>query len=334
MVKYAALICNRRLDASTYLDVDRNTYITNFSKIFFKSDEVAHWEKWNGSIKWENLLKSGCVLSTWMETEKPEVLDAENIELSKRMEAAWYGLLLCEGTWPFYGDSYALTGKADLSEGKVVMANIQQFSCREQVVRPFYEHCTMEYIESFRQKDNGVYLDAWKANYLLLEHGYRAAGKVTSIIEDALESFKDAKTHRNVATAIARYVEAAEAVIAMPRGNSGRREFARRAFEILKPSVKDPYLQWEVQEISDHRLLQLYDLRNARNHGKGMRDSVVEVLDLTDAAEIDSTIGKLAYLAEDLAKKSILKLLNHPRAATLILARANLEQAWETNSFI
>jgi hypothetical protein len=234
MIKYASLICSKRSKENLNIKIDDQTYVAPFTMNFLAPDETSHWEKWKGSLTWEDLNKSTCALVTWMKTETPEVLDGGNLELTKRMDAAWYGLLLSEGLWPFYGQSYVITGKADLDGGKVVRANIRQFSQHEAVIRPFYEHCTMEYIETFGRKSDD-WASSWKDTYSLLENGYRAAGKITSVIEDALESFKDAKTHGNVATAIARYVEAAEAVIAMPKGNSGKKEFAKRAFEIMKP---------------------------------------------------------------------------------------------------
>lgn len=334
-IKYAALSFRKDLELSAPFVFDQSTYLvaTNVASVF-EPGKTDHWRKWIGEIPWEELKRDRLSLFTWMPTKNPGVLDEENKELTTRINSAWYALLLGAGRPPFWGGSHQMTGTGELSNGAVDKVTVRQFSNMFAITRPYYVHCTMRYIEQ-RTNMHGdpPWPDEIKTLYNLLETRWRAARAITSIIRDALESLKDARCAEDPGTAIARFVEAAEAVLAMPKGKAGKMEFASRAMAMLSPYKTDSYLDWPEPNLKDVRLIELYELRNSRNHGKGTFDSVCDILGSADKDVVNDAVGRWYYLAEHLARRSIRHLLEHADGPALATKRALLEAAWDAGTF-
>jgi len=290
--------------------------------------KIEHWKMWLGKLRWDQLNRC----DTMFMVQGPRVGEGDDAFLLQRATNSWYALILADGKPPFHGPAFKLSGTAEKLGETITNLDIKVFSEFRSPVRPAYDR-SMKFIRILRQgRRDETWFQEMAIFYDLIEH-WQTGKNITSILHDALESYVDAKCSNQIGTAIARYVEAAEAILAMPKRPSGADEFARRASRLMGPPEVDEFFDWDQQECADFRFSELYKLRNSRNHGKGTRDSIQYLLSDVSKDAADETIAKWYFLAERLARTSIRVLLTHPEGRTLAKSRDELETAWTSRRF-
>lgn len=325
-VRYAAMLFNKGIDRG--LRIDDHSYISSadVSQIL-DSSRIEHWRSYIGTQTWSDLLACDSAFVFYEKNSKGEV----NQDLKVKTNVAWYSLLLTDTPFSFYRTAFVVAGTGSLNDNnELENADINHYETMQTIVQPCY-HESQSFTESLDSSgdDLGFKAENLRESYLLLESLQADVG-VTSIVHDALESFRDARAHGMATTAIARFVESAEAVLAMPRGNCGKVEFSRRALKIC--SFQDqPYLGWTTETLLNEILPRLYRVRIARNHGKGTTD--ILSMEFNDSSDPTEEVCKLSYLSELLARRCIMTLLRHKDPTSLIKSRDQLEKAWGSDQF-
>lgn len=299
------------------------------------NDRVAHWKEWLGSLAWKQVERSQTFI-TWMPTERPDVLDGENKELmQKNIICAWFSMLLASPL-SMFGDNQcmAMTGEGTLIGDRVQPDDIRQVSTYHALVRPLYDR-SMGYIMSHSRRLEQDWLNDWKARYNTML-AQSSSQQVFPAFNDFLESFQDARLARNVTTSIARFVEASETMIALPRGE-GKDLYAERTSLLMKNRLAgDPWLSWTDSELKEN-LRRCYAIRISRNHGKGMSADLPDILQLplSDEDQVEEALAKIQYVAE-LTAKSLAShvLLEQPARYSLLQDRRKLEAAWAAGNFL
>lgn len=340
-VKYAILTSSFDPGHGGRIKFDSQTYLAQIdaSKLF-KHERVSHWKTWLGQLATDSISSEArSFLVTWKEDSAPEVLDAANQALMARINVAWHASILPETMHSEYMRQYAFTGSGTLNDGSVEILDIRNVVTKTRLGRPFYEYDAKDFYEILPYSDPS-YVDAWIQCDRALQ-ALVSTKKAYSILFDALESFIDGRTSDNRATSIARFVECAEAIIALGENSKGRTEFAQRATAFLSDIQSDKFLA-STSDQASAMLIDLYRIRSARNHGMGQFDLVPKILgtskrQLKTKEEQDVFADRLAryiYLAEKVAKRAMKHAILSPGAIDYLKSRDLLEQAWKKGAFV
>lgn len=337
-VKYSLQTLNTDLPSGFQLD--NRTFIADKKIIdLFKEKAASHWQSWIGSLKMDEIRNKKSFLVTWTPTSTPEVLDAENETLSRRLNDAWHTLLLVRHDFSERGSSQYFSGSASLKNEGVIPKDMRSYSERLVLQRSFYEG-VREFYDDEDRLMAGDKKEGFVAEWKRIDGGLRAIHeqkRSNAAIYDAFESFLDGRTTSSPTTAIARLVEASEAIIGLPQNGGGRNVFAQRALLFLSDFLNDSFLKWSEEELRS-QLVKIYEIRNHRNHGKGMRSQILEVYGICDdeddaQKQVNLAGAKSLYLAENLAKETIKYIILNPESLAIAGDRSRLEESWARGEF-
>lgn len=329
-VIFAAHAISKRLVRGTFT-FDDKTFVTS-RRILEGIDDKAtnHWIKSLGTFAISSLQQASTYLITW-EEKNDTVVNPQEERVLRRLNSPYHGLLLTDMQISFSGDSSRFVGEGRLEENNIAVTSIKTIQPLIRLEKPFYERQT-EYRKSInRDFDNlNLLLNKWKEITLHLDK-IHDKGSIYSAFSDALESFREGKAPKSPLTAIARFVESAEAIIAIPRKNDGS-IFPERAMKFIPHLINHPYLNFSKDQLFE-QLRKIYKIRNNRNHGKGMADQVPLVYGLAAPAselgeELDLQVGKSFYIAEQLARFAIRYAITDLNILNFLKSRSILEKAW------
>lgn len=344
-IKYAIQTIPREIKLKEKFQFDNNTYIINSKNILESINEESNscWKEWLGSIKIDSLKEENTYLVTWKETSNSEdILDSVNDQLMRHLNSIWLALFFTHTTFSTYGESGKFTGIGKLNNNHVQILSIRSFKDLNNIERCYYEQ-SLEYIKNKFKPDYlnlDIFLEEWKD--ISIKFNKLIENKsIYSAFSDAIESYFEGRSSVPALTSIARFVECAESIIALPKNQpTGKGEFSKRACALITNYVPKYFFDYIGQNELHGQLIKIYEIRNNRNHGKGMRDQIKDIYGLEinydelPSVDLKNMISKSFYIAEILAKVAIRYVLKNDNKMELMKSRSELEQAWKNNKFI
>lgn len=103
--KYGLIALNCHTDIESVVNLGNGLWVAPKGAL----ELASHWKEWLGSIRTRSLLEADVLLLATGATEQPEVLDGDNQELLRRVDALYWGLL---GATPLHisGQGMRITG--------------------------------------------------------------------------------------------------------------------------------------------------------------------------------------------------------------------------------
>lgn len=219
----------------------------------------SHWEKWLGTLRAEEILKSNLILITKEPSSKPNILDDENENLNQKIQMCLYSLLL-SGV-PGYSHLNMLTG-----------ANIDGYISIRQVI-------DMHHFYVVRKKDY-LYVteDVIKESYRLckaLENIFSETDKYKRL-RRGFTAFICSMREDNNYNRMHQLVRALEALI-LPEAGRTKNQFKHRCQLFAKASPQADAILGEIYEIRSRieHLREWYDLYPMLS-----KEEIVEMVDL------------------------------------------------------
>jgi hypothetical protein len=142
------------------------------------------------------------------------------------------------------------------------------------------------------------------------------------IVSVAFTAFQAALTRDSLEFAVPEFVRTVECIVGLPRGKGGK-QFAGRAMRIAR------HLQgyWYVGGTDlQARIEELYEHRSDCVHGKVPFHTL-----LSGGSAGEDEAARFGYLAEGLARESLLWVLSNTQKFPLFNDRQTLETAWAMN---
>lgn len=283
----------------------------------FEESQVAHWRGWRGSIEWDDLLECDRLVVVFTASKTAEVDDQENRALLQRVYWAKRALLLAGPNGLISGQTWFLAGQArGLSLGDGLMT-IRNYEFGDPIVRPYYASFNSFWDQQPRHGHDDRWIDRWQEALTLLQT------PPPPLLAYGLLAFARAFEDSEIEFKIPNCVRATEAIIGLPKSGGGQEAFADRVLAIVPSVAADPYVGSGARE----RLVSLYAHRNDCVHGK------VPFHALQARKDGEEEAAKFDYLAELIARETLLAALRHPRARELFTDRTALERAWATPRF-
>ncbi|MFT3711713.1 MAG: hypothetical protein QM817_29090 [Archangium sp.] len=283
-------------------------------------EDVSHWREWVGSIEWDALTKEQLLIDTRRVSERPEVMDQDNLLVETALERVRTALLLAGPVGFMHGPTRILSGEATGPLPSDRLRSIRRLPRRgDEVVRPF---CMSreDYWDRRPQDCDANWEERLSDNLRLLTRA--ETGGVPRLLFFGLLAFQRAFEALEIEFKIPECVRAAESILGLPRNGGGQREFADRVLRIAPELRTD----WYVGGDDIHtRLVNLYVHRNDCVHGKIPFAALAADTGPDEAARFD-------YLAEATARAALRKALSR-NDLDIFRDRARLEAAWAGGSF-
>lgn len=281
-----------------------------------------HWKEWVGSIAWDILSRnSKLILTTWKQSDRPDVLDIENEALTNKLLTLFRIIPLVGPLSPPPEDVFVFSGQATRSESRIQFKDIRTFARVDIWRQSYFSENYWDEFYLWAQKEVTLpkFLDEWKTCYQRFKDLFQIKKANTQLFE-AYGSFEEAFRTRRLESKIPALFRSIECIVEC----WGRRQFAERVPHLIgTPTVEHPYGIW--QNTAD-LLVDLYELRNDCCHGKPFAFSLYKKL---KGPAPGSLIAKYEFLAEWAARKVILDSFNN----VTVLAHTNkyedLVDAWE-----
>jgi hypothetical protein len=255
----------------------------------------ATWRAWLGSLQSQDFERSNLFLFAIAPSKSPQVMDAENEALSKRVLALFYGLFLhdvafCEGGLALSGAK--VEGRIDVRR----VSKLEPFYCPPGVR---WARIDEPWLRSARAAAIGIQsVHAAKGQYERLRRGFYAW------LRAWMEYYGDEKLHQSV--------RAVEAVIKTEQGRS-LRLFVHRG-QVFAGN------NWKARTL----LKELYLLRNAAEHMNPFQPVLAKY-----APDIDAVAPLRVYQGLKLANVVYSRILTNPKLQQTFASDASTEAFWQ-----
>jgi hypothetical protein len=322
-IKYALLLLPTHFDTETgvrQLLPGMTSWRGKLSDLI-DATEVSHWKEWLGEIDWRFYDRDVRLVLVSMQSHMAEVIDAENKLLRERVGLAFYAMLLAGPARPFSGVAQRVHGEA-LSLSPVKLKSIRGKENIEGIERPYYDSrpAFIRLLQATPGLLKDPYLDRWVYLVGRLDHLLRAG--LPKILSVAFAAFQVALTRDSLEFAVPELVRTVECIVGLPRGKGGK-QFADRAMRIARRLHGHWYVGGNDLQA---RIEELYQHRSDCVHGKVPFHTL-----LSAGTAGEDEAARLGYLAEALARESLLWVLGNEQNFPLFNDRQTLETAWSTN---
>jgi hypothetical protein len=325
-IKYAYILIDppfpiRALE--TPFDLDASTRLRYGSiRDSLNSDQVRHWSEWLGSQTWESMEGEKLILSSYVETRNPEVLDAENQSLQQKLMTIYLALPLAGPLRPANPEAFLISGKGRMQGEEIVAEDVRshtQLDCW--IPSLSYTVFSEEYINwAERSIKMPGFLQVWKDAYLYREKYFQKPEQYRQFIESC-RSFDEAMSNRQLEFKIPNLVRAIESLVEC----RGADDFSERVIHLIGlPGVSCPY---EVNENTKALLMDLYKIRNCCVHGKPFEWYFQE----NGIEAENSLVCRYEFLAEWAARNVLTGGFSNDSLVQVVHDRAMLEKAWNEN---
>lgn len=294
------------------------TFIGNIDSLF-EANQLALLQERQGTTEWDRIRGRQRICLIRTSSLRPHESTPENDGIQLRIWRMRQALLLASSNGFFFGHNWTFDGQAAGPHQSDKLLSVQTTLHFTPLVRPFYER-SQPYMRGRVDEVGNGWLNRWRESARMLE-----AAPLPRILSFAMISFERAFEPLLVEFKIPDAVRAIEAVIALPKENSGAANFATRVLALVPEVRSDWYVGGpDIEE----RLKQLYRQRNEGVHGKVPFESLEAEGD--DGVE---EVARLEYLAEFVARQSLVKALRHPNMREVFADRKCLETAWAERRF-
>lgn len=250
-----------------------------------------HWKQWLGSLLYGETERSGFYLVVHSPSDHPAVLDAENLDLQKKVYHLYTGLCIAV---PYFshGEIVSLTGAIRAGE-----ADVRQYT---RYNRTFYTAGSPHAVI------NQARLRAAKRMSQSIQH-FRATGEMPRFPR-ILGAFRNAMAAPEMDVRLHQFVRSIEGFLLPKPINAD--EFANRAQRIVK---------------GDHRedLKNLYDIRGAIEHLHGPFNAI-----RGPEKDRHNTLLRRAIQAETLARYCLRYFLDTPEIWTHFSTSRQTQKLW------
>lgn len=257
--------------------------------------DSKHWAEWLGTLTWEAVCENQLLLSTWAQSDKPEILDQENQALQAKVSTIFRILPLVAPLRPPFSDVFMFSGKGVVTQKGLLAQDIRSFSRVNTWTRSYYnEHHWDEFHDWAQAKVmSPALLDEWKTCYSHYQKLF-VLGKANRQLFEGYRSFEEAMKGTQLEFKIPNLVRALECVIDC----WGFKDFATRV--LFLTGVPDRSLPYSIATDTEALLQDLYKLRNDCSHGKPFAYSLEKKLGKPPEGEL---VAKYEFLAEWVARK-------------------------------
>lgn len=288
--------------------------------------EHSRWREWLGSVPWERLKRAGRVVVAREAATELSIHNEVDLRLRARVDRSWSAFLLSGAATESDSAAWFLHGEAAGDRSGSPLRSLKTVGQIDRLIRPPYRgreryvgilaKNLMQYWSEHGSRDQS-WFPRWLDACALLNQP-----NLPLIVGYALLAHGSAWTRRYLEFSIPEFVRVAEGVIALPR-NQGGKTFVERALRLAPGLQQDEYVGMATESL----LPELYQLRSDCVHGKL---PFAEMQALGDKGEEHA--AQLSYVAEVLARESVLTALRHPDWS-VFATRDNLEQAWASGAF-
>lgn len=299
---------------------------TRTAKVLSLVPESEHelWRTRVGSFAWRKMEQADRVVAMRAPASGPSVLAPEDQRLCGELRNTWAAFLLshndgCVAPWLVWGAAASDRHGTPLLSVKAALH-------LDQIDRPYYmERQRFQEIRGAalhkQWATHGRHDESWFSRWIEIDSLVSRAPPL--LLRYALLAHGSAWSRRSLEFSIPEFIRAAEGVIAIPKGGGMKRIFCERTLRLVPGLRADEYVGGEI----DALLPELYQLRSDCVHGK----LPFETLQSRGPAGKDRA-AQLAYVAEVLARESVLVALRHADWA-VFESRQALEDAWKVGSF-
>lgn len=203
----------------------------------FEGDGSKHWKGWLGSLTWERLSVPQYLLSTWMESDTPEILDQENETLRTKVSTIFRALSLV-GSFRPPDDAFLFSGQGIIADGHPKATDIRSFTELKIWTKAMFYNQWDEFADWAETALNNLNtLETWKACSKDLNDLFSKPTSHRQILEGH-RSFEEALAGTQLEFKIPNLVRTLECIIDC----RGQVEFAKRVLQLLgQPDVKLPF---------------------------------------------------------------------------------------------
>ena len=286
--------------------------------------DSKHWPEWVGSLQWEALCRCKLVLTSWMPTDNPEVVDGENEELRSKVLGIFRVLPLVAALTPPFEDCFLISGKGTFANGELKASDLRSFSRVNKWTRAYYnEHQWNEFTEWAKDEvKHPTLLNRWKTTF---DHFHRLleTGTNNRQLVECFRSFEEAVKTTQLEFKIPNLVRALECVIDC----YGYKQFSQRVLYLLGQLPAS--LPFSVSTNLATVLEDLYQVRNDCSHGKPFAYSIEKKY----AKPADSAVvAKFEFVAEWAARQILNDSFVNQTILQATTDRDTLVTAWKTGS--
>jgi len=284
----------------------------------FEGDRAKHWQEWLGSLTWERLSSPQYVLSTWIETEKPDVLDNEN-EILRAKISTIFKILPLVGPFVPPDDAFLFSGQGIIENDHTKAVDIRSFTEIKNWTRSLFHGQD----EVFKWAKDELYrreiLESWRSCYGHFNNFF-VQNKANRQLLEGYRSFEEALRGNQLEFKMPNLVRTLECVIDC----WGQDQFAKRVLHLLgQPNTSLPF---SISSNTEELLKDLYQLRNDCSHGKIFAYSLEKKLGRAPEEEL---IAKYEFLAEWAARKILNDSFTNQSVLQHSGDRDTLVKAWQ-----
>lgn len=329
-VKYAYVVFNHafpfpKLDQPFRFDQSTELRFGTI-KQQIENPNSEHWPKWIGSIRWETICENKLVLSSWVKTETPDILNGENKDVSSKVANIFRLLPLAGSFIPPWTETFLLTGHGTYTQNGVVAEDIRSFTEITTWQRPYFsdneffpEYST--WAETALQTQDS--LARWKECYEHFDALLIRSTNYRQLLE-GYRSFEEAMKSSQLEFKIPNLVRAIES-LAVCWNN---KEFARNTLSLTGPLNTN--LPFSVSTGTRRLLRDLYQLRNDCSHGKPFGYSLQKKI---NPDQLRAFIAQYEFVAEWCARKIIIDSFRNQTMLNVCNDHEVLAKAWRDGTF-
>lgn len=301
-VKYAYLIFKSTMPLRTLSTAFQFDATTELNELELKSkiptDEIPYWKEWLGSMAWNQIFSGEhLVLSSWCKTSTPDVMDQENEDLQKKLNAIFRLAPLAWALTPPFEDVSLISGTAKLLDGSLHPISIRSYSKVKAWTRAFYNHSKgnwdLYHKWAYAHDRTNEIVENWKHCYLRYFDLFVHNKKSVQIFE-AFRSFNEGLHGSQLEFRMPNLVRSIECLIDC----YGADDFSEKVFNFL--GAPDSSLPFGIQANTKLLLKDLYRLRNDCSHGKTFAYSFEKD---RKKKPTEFEVGQLEFLAEWAARR-------------------------------
>jgi hypothetical protein len=290
-----------------------------------------------GPFRWDVLERAERTVIGREAVTEPLVLGSTEARLRERVFRAWEAFLLT-GEAADSSAGFIVIGEAESDRHGSPLRTAQTIAPLDQIVRPVYRgrdsynKIVGDRLDAYwrqHKRYDDRWFKRWTDNITLLLRVPRPL-----LLDFALLAYRSAWTRAILEFWIPEFVRAAEGILALPADRAppypprtdvlrGRDLFRERALHLVPGLRQDEYVGTDLESL----LKELYVGRNDCVHGKVPFENLKERGDMGWERAC-----QLAYVAEVLARESLLVALRHPDW-NVFGSRGALESAWAAGAF-
>lgn len=321
-VRFVLLLTERPIPSKYYdmdieLSDDTKVRLSGDLKSYFAEGHQNIWDKWLGTIVWENLENSSMHLLSFAELGDGSRDDQFLVD--KVIMKAWPSFL-ASFPWQIQSDRpTVMTGIGSMVNGWVKIRDIDSVTSIDSWVPSRFVSRRASYT-ALVNKFGDLGIRHWREIFRTLETLERGHPNNHTLYM-SLEILRETLSSSWPDIRFPNFVRVSECVLAIPRNANPKVEFIKRTSFIL---MKLGFKKSHVRAIEKHLAI-IYQIRNDCFHGKKIDSTLRDLI----KGNFERYSQQLEFIAELVARASILFLITEKEFLLAAASREELEKKWE-----